>query len=268
MECKIKTLANTEKGKMKLPLQFDEEMREDLIKRAVLCLQASARQPYGTDPMAGKKASAEVSRRRRKYRGSYGQGISRVPRKVLARRGSRMIWSGAFAPGTVSGRQAHPPKADKIWEQKINKKENRKAIRSAMAATLHKDIVKKRGHNTPEDYPFAVEEKIETLNKTKDVVDALSKMGFGPELERCKEKKVRAGKGKMRGRKYKRKKGPLLVVSKDCPLVKSARNITGIDVVDVKNLNAELLAPGTHPGRITVWTDAALQRVEKERLFR
>ena len=84
-----------------------------LIKRAVLTLQNNKRQRYGANPEAGKKVSAALSKRRRKYRGSYGHGISRVPRKILSRRGTSMNWQGAFAPGTVGGRRAHPPKAEK-----------------------------------------------------------------------------------------------------------------------------------------------------------
>jgi len=30
----------------------------------------------------------------------------------------------------------------------------------------------------------------------------------------------------------------------------------------LENLNAELLAPGTHPGRLTVWTKSAFEKLE------
>lgn len=267
MELNILSIKKEEKGKVKLPKQFQEEVRPDIIKKAVLALQANRRQPYGADPQAGIRASAELSRRRRKYRGSYGAGISRVPRKILSRRGTRMNWVGAFAPGTVGGRKAHPPKADKIWTQKINKKENRKAIRSALAATMVKEIVAERNHQIPDNYPFIIEEKIETLDKTKDVKNALKGLGFENELKRSSQKKVRAGRGKTRGRKYKKKTGVLLVVSKDCKLEKSAVNIPGIDVVNIKNINAELLAPGAVPGRLTLFTDKAIETLEKDKLF-
>ena len=183
MELKILSIKNQEKGKLKLPKQFDEDIRPDLIKKVVLALQSNKRQPYGADPEAGKRASAELSRRRRKYRGSYGIGISRVPRKILSRRGTRMNWQGAFAPGTVKGRRAHPPKAEKIWQQKINKKERKKAIRSALAATIDKEIVKKKGHLIPDNYPFVVEKKIEALRKTKEIKEALDNIGFKKELK-------------------------------------------------------------------------------------
>jgi large subunit ribosomal protein L4e len=29
----------------------------------------------------------------------------------------------------------------------------------------------------------------------------------------------------------------------------------------VTNLNAEMLAPGTHPGRLTVWTSNAIEKL-------
>ncbi len=89
----------------------------------------------------------------------------------------------------------------------------------------------------------------------------LKKLGMEKELERIKERKIRAGKGKMRGRKYKKRVGPLFVVSKRCDLMKSARNLG--DVILVKDLNAEALAPGTQPGRLTLWTESAIKELEK-----
>lgn len=260
-------LENKEKGKIKLPRQFEEDVRTDLIKRAVLAIMSHKRQGYGAYPEAGKRASAILSRRRHDYRGSYGYGISRVPRKIFSRRGTRMNWQAAFAPGTVGGRRAHPPKAEKIWWQDINKKERKKAIRSAIAATIHKELVVKRGHKIIGDYPFVIDSAIENIDKTKKVKEVLMKLGLGEELERCEKRKIRAGKGKLRGRKYKKKKGPLFVVSKDCKLLKAASNIEGIDICEVKNINAELLAPGAVPGRLTLWSKGAIELLEKEKLF-
>ena len=253
---------------IKLPAQFSEEFRPDLIQRAVLAIQSHKRQGYSTSEEAGKRSSAKLSRRRRDYRGSYGIGISRVPRKIMSRRGSRMNWVGAFAPGTVGGRRAHPPKSEKIWWKKINEKERAKAIRSAIAATILKDVVINRGHITPDKYPFALDGKFEDLSKTKTILSVLKELGLDNELARVEEKKVRAGKGKLRGRKYKRKKGPLIVVSRTNNLSKAAKNIQGIDIVEVKNLNAELLAPGGKAGRLTLWTSPAISIMEKENLFR
>ena len=259
--------AKNKVGQVDLPKQFREEVRPELISRAVLALQSQKRQKYGANPEAGKRSSAKLSRRRRNYRGSYGLGISRSPRKIISRSGMRFNWVGAFAPYTVGGRRAHPPKAEKEWAKKINKKEKKKAIRSAIAATMAKEAVEKRGHIIPEMFPFIVDEKIELISKTSDAADALEKLGFGMELERAKERKVRAGRGKARGRKYKTKTSILIVVSKQSNITNAARNIPGIDVVEAKSLNAEILAPGAVPGRLTLWTKSAIELLQKENLF-
>ncbi|MBW2966030.1 50S ribosomal protein L4 [Candidatus Woesearchaeota archaeon] len=267
MKLKILTKEGNEKGSQDLPNQFNEPVRVDLIKRAVLSLQSIKRQRYGADPEAGIRASVILSKRRRKYRGMYGHGISRTPRKILSRSGTQFNWQGAFAPNTVGGRRAHPPKAEKEWEKKINKKERRKAIRSALAATINKNLVIERGHLIPDNYPFVLESDIESLDKTKQVLDLLKKFGFEKELERVGEKTIRAGRGKLRGRKYRKKKGLLIVISKECKFGKAVRNIPGVEAINVNAINTELLAPGTIPGRMTLFTQAALERLEKEKLF-
>ena len=105
---------------IELPKQFNEEYHPDLIKRAVLTIRANNRQSYGAFERAGKGSSAKISRRRRDYKGAYGHGISRAPRKTMWRRGTQFGWEGAYAPGTVGGRKAHPPKSWKIFAKKIN----------------------------------------------------------------------------------------------------------------------------------------------------
>jgi large subunit ribosomal protein L4e len=266
MKLKILSLAKMEKGSKELPRQFDEQIRPDLIYRAVVSILSGRRQKYGADPRAGKKYSSEVYKRRRGFKGCYGIGTSRIPRKVMSRQGSHFNWTGAFSPGTVGGRRAHPPTAEKNWEMKINDKERKKAIRSALAATVEKKAVEKRGHNVPVIYPFIFESKIEATEKTKELKSILDKFGLAEELERVSKKIVRAGKGKMRGRKYKKSRGILLVVSGDCKLLK-LKNIPGVEVAEVKKIDTEMLAPGTAPGRLTIFTDKAIETMEKEKLF-
>ncbi len=267
MKLQILDTTGKKKGERQLPSVFSEDLRRDLIERAVMAVFSTARQPYGSFPEAGKRASVPVSKRRRNFRGCYGKGIARTPRKVLTKRGSQFYWVGAFAPNTRKGRRAHPPKAEKIREERINKSERRKAIRSAIAATLNKSVVSLRGHIPGENYPFLISSDFESLKKTKEVKESLLKLGLDKELDRCSVKKVRAGRGKMRNRKHRRKVGPLFVVSSTCSLCKSARNIPGVEVVNVKSLNAAYLAPGLNPGRLTLWTEEALDVLEKEKLF-
>ena len=266
MKADILNLKGEKTKTIDLPDQFNEEIRPDLIKRAVLVIQSNKRQPYGANPRAGKRASATLSRRRRKYRGSYGHGISRVPRKILTRRGTNFFWVGAEAPGTVGGRRAHPPKAEKKWSQKINIKERRMAIRSALSATCVKEIVAKRGHSF-KSVPIIIDSSFESVKKTKDVLTALTSIGLEKELERSSVKKIRPGKGKNRGRKYVKRKGPLILVADKCELQKAAKNIPGVDISTINSVNAELLAPGADIGRLTIFTDKAIERLAKEKLF-
>lgn len=250
-----------ELSKKELPKQFNEQLREDLIYRAIVTIQANLRQPYGAYESAGMNVSAKLSRRRRDYKGSYGYGMARTPRKTLSRRGSRFNYVGALAPNTRGGRRAHPPKSDKLWSKKLNIKERRKAICSALSATLNPEIVKARGHKVPNDFPFILSNEVESLSKTKDVIKMLYTLGFKEDLDRTAKKIIRAGKGKNRARPYKIKKSILFVVSKKCPLHKAASNISGVDIVTPDHLNAELLAPGIKPGRLTLYTEGAIDKI-------
>ncbi|MBI4149390.1 50S ribosomal protein L4 [Candidatus Woesearchaeota archaeon] len=267
MKIPVYTIQKSEGKKIELPLQFGEEVRRDIIQRAVLSEQAAARQQRGSHPEAGKRASAKLSRRRRDYKGSYGLGISRVPRKILSGKGSRWNWRGAVAPGMVGGRRAHPPKSSKVWLQGINSKEEKKAIRSALSATIAREEVMRRGHRVPKEYPFALDTQFEGMKKTQEVMDALEALGFSDELARGSVTKIRAGKGKRRGRRYKQRKSILLVAGEHCDLLRAARNIPGVDSVPVADITAELLAPGAVPGRATLFTEHALKKMEEKRLF-
>ena len=267
MKAKILDIHKTEKGTKELPVQFSEQIRWDLIQRAVISLQNERRQAYGVKHGAGLRQVSEVSRRRRDYKGTYGAGIERVPRKIMSRNGTRMNWVGAIAPGTVGGRQAHPPSAERNWTQKINEKENRKAIRCAISATMIPELTKRRGHLIPKEFPFVLDNRIEAVLKTKEVERILERLGFIQELERTSKSSIRSGSGKNRGRKYHNKIGPLFVVSQDCSLLKSSKNIPGVDAVQVQNLNAEILAPGCHAGRLTLWSEGAIDVLAKQNLF-
>ena len=264
---KIYNLEGKESKNIEMPAQFEESYHPDLIKRAVLTVQAGKRQKYGATPEAGKGYSAKLSRRRRNYKSGYGHAMARSSRKVMWRRGMQFGYMGANSPETVGGRKAHPPKSSKIWAKKINKKEYNKAIRSALSATLNKKIVEDRGHKLPKIFPLLLESKLESIKKIKDIKDLFKRLGLEDELIRTSVKKVRAGKGKMRGRRYNKKTGPLIIVSEKCELEKSAKNIPWTNIIQVDMLNAELLAPGTNPGRLTIYTEKAIERLRKEKLY-
>ena len=251
ISAKVFDLKGEEISTLNLPQIFNTPNRPDVIKRAVVTIQSHRYQPQGRDPMAGKRNTAESRH--------AGLGIARVPR--LKERGQR----AAFAPGTVGGRSAHPPESKKNIRKKLPKKEMRLALRSAIAATGSKEIVASRGHMVEDipDFPLVVVDDIQSLKRTKDIEEALINLGVWPDIFRVKEsRKIRAGKGKMRGRKMKQAVGPLLVIANNDGVAEATRNLPGMEVASVENLNAELLAPGTHPGRLTVWTNSAFEKLE------
>ncbi|MCL2287779.1 MAG: 50S ribosomal protein L4 [Candidatus Bathyarchaeota archaeon] len=237
-------------GEVTLPQVFSTPIRPDVIKRAVLAVQSGRLQPQGRDPMAGKRTTA-------KSRGT-GMGIARIPR---IKGGSGRA---AFAPSTVGGRQPHPPKSEKKIVKNIPKKEARLALTSAIAATAQKEIVAKRGHVIEKivQIPLIIDDAIENLTRAKDVEAVFASLGINDDVIRVRDSRsIRAGKGKLRGRKMKQAVGPLIVVCDSVNLVVAASNIPGVQVTTVLGLNTEMLAPGTHPGRLTVWTNGAIEQL-------
>ena len=265
MKLDVYDIKAEKKGSVELPVQFNEQYRPDLVKRAAFAIQSSLVHPYGSKIGAGMRASAKLSRKRRDYKTGYGVGQSRSPRKVLSRRGTRFNFVGANANFTVGGKRAHPPHVNKVILQKINDKERRKAIRCAISACIMKEIVARK-HQVPEKYPFVLSSDFENMKKTAEVLAALKNLGLNAEIERVSERRLRAGKGSVRGRKYKTKKGPLIVVAKECSLEK-IKNIPGVEIAKINEINSLKLAPGAEAGRLTLFTENAIKRLKEERLF-
>ncbi len=87
-------------------------------------------------------------------------------------------------------------------------------------------------------------------------------LGVWGDIFRVREsRRVRAGKGKRRGRRYKQAVGPLIVVAENKGVVEAGRNLPGVDVVLLEQLNVEVLAPGTHLGRLAVWSKSAIEKL-------
>ncbi|MGB8217588.1 MAG: 50S ribosomal protein L4 [Candidatus Methanoperedens sp.] len=227
---------------------FDETYRPDLIKKAVLAAQANRQQPYGPHMYAGLRTSAEGW--------GPGRGVSRVARLKNGSKSARI-------PQAVKGRQAHPPKPEADRTEKINDKERKKAIRSALAATGNLELVTKRGHKFSAQLPLIAVDNLAALTKTKDVKSFLEAAKVWDDIERAKDTTIRAGRGKLRGRRYKNAKSILIVTAEDNGIAKAARNLAGVDIVIFDQLNTELLAPGTHAGRLTIFTESAIAKLEE-----
>ena len=263
----------TKDGKeITLPEAFSSPIRSDIVRSAVHASRANRRQSYGHREHDGKKAPQPGMKHSVEWWGK-GRGVSRIMRKTGQR-------TGAQNPHTRGGRRAHGPKVDKDWSQKLNTKERRIARNSAIAASCDPSTVSSRGHRFDETtrFPIVIDgytesrgsskekydiEEIPLQYSTRKFVAMMEGLGLGSDLERSKQgRRIRAGKGTMRGRKYRTPKSVLLVVSEKCGLDKAARNIPGVDVVTAKDLSAEDLAPGGDVGRLTVWTKSAIEALE------
>jgi len=245
MQATIRNLDGEEDGSVDLPDVFETTVRTDLIERAVLAAQANRKQDYGADDYAGMRTSAESP--------GSGRGMAHVP---------RTNGEAARVPQAVGGRKAHPPKEEKDRSLDINTKERKQAVRSAVAATADADLVAERGHRFDEDLdlPLVVSDDFEELVKTKEVVSFLEAVGADADVERAEENRsIRAGQGTTRGRKYNTPRSVLFVTS-DEPS-KAARNLAGADVATAREVNTEDLAPGADAGRLTVWTESAIEEV-------
>ncbi len=257
----VYSLSGKPGGKISLPAVFKTEYRPDLIQRAVVSKQAGSRQPYGVDTYAGLKTSADYfANRQHSYRLTINKGQSRLPRE---KPGGGGLGKVRIVPHSVKGRRAHPPRK-KIYLKKINKKEYQNALNSSIAATASKEIVTQRGHKLGKlELPIVVVDELESVKKTKDVLKTLKKLGLAKDLERGAVKTIHAGRGKTRGRKYKKRRSILIIVNEDRGVKKAAEGIPGVDAATIQELDVEMLAPGTHAGRLIVWTKSAIQNIAK-----
>ncbi len=256
------SLENKKVGEVELPELFKNEIRPDVIMKAFLAEQSNEFQLKYVDPLAGKRKAAVLMKTRRTFKTVYGHGMNRTPRKTMSRMGSHFSFEGAFAPHTVGGREAHPPEANKVITKKINKKERLFAIRSAIAASAVKELVSKYHRiDAIKHLPLVVDDSINKIKKTKDAEMALSKLGLEGELERISSRKIRAGKGKLRGRKYKRKLGPLIVTTDASNLKRSMSNLN-ITVKTPSNLGVSDASHAGNPGRLIIWTKEALSSLK------
>lgn len=258
MKAKVYDSKGNPKGEAELPEVFSTKYRPDVIRKAFKSFMSVNRQPYGSDPLAGKRTSAHYHGRRKYRFAMMNKEMSRIPR--IHGKVGNLHFTARFAPHAVKGRPAHPPKVEKIWEKKINAKENMLAIKSALAASANLKLVKERGHIAMHS-PIIIDNEAEKIEKTKELSTLLTLL-MAEEMQRCRKKKIRPGKGKMRGRKYRRKKGPLLIVSEDS-IIKAGKNIPGVDIVKTKDLNIAHLAPGAHAGRLLMVTGSALEELRK-----
>ncbi|EPY37338.1 large subunit ribosomal protein L4e [Angomonas deanei] len=162
------------------------------------------------------------------------------------------------------GRMFAPTKIFRRWHRKINLHQKRLAVVSALAASSLPSLVMSRGHkieNIPE-VPLVVEDSIQGYEKTKEAVAFLRAIAAIDDINRVNDsRELRAGRGKMRNRRYVARRGPMLVLP-DNKGTRAFRNIFGLDLANVNALNLLHLAPGGHVGRFVIWTKGAFEQLD------
>lgn len=163
-----------------------------------------------------------------------------------------------------------PTKTYRRWHRKIGKGQRRFAVCSALAATAVPALVMSRGHRIGKlaEIPLVIaDSQIDPVKKTKDAVTLLKKINAYSDCAKSKSsRRIRTGKGKARGRRYKQARGPLIVHNKDLKnsmIIQAFRNIPGIQLCHVNRLNLLQLAPGGHLGRFIIWTESAFKSLNK-----
>lgn len=254
MKATLYKISGEKKSEIEMPKVFNSKVREDIVLK---CVEAEREfQPYSNYEEAGKRHSASGRLRhiRHKWRSAYGRGISRVPRKTMSRAGTQFNWVGAEVSGTRGGRRPHSPRGLRRT-RKINKKEREIALASVLVATTMPKFIEARYERiskVSKALPVVLEysgEKIKT-NAFNEFVEKtfgeLASVAF-------REKAVRAGKGKLRNRKYKSNAGLLVIESKDENL-----KLGDVQVIKANEIRIADLYP---LGRLALFTHKAVEEL-------
>lgn len=243
------------KKSAKLPAVLRAPVRPDLVNFVHTNIAKNKRQPYAVSERAGHQHSAE----------SWGTGraVARVPR--VSGSGTHAAGQGAFANMCRGGRMFAPTKTIRRWHRKVSVNQRRYAIVSALAASALPSLVFARGHRIEqiEEVPLVLSAEVESIGKTKQAVEILKRINAFADVERVKESRtLRAGQGKARNRRFRQRRGPLVVYKEDKGIVKAFRNIPGVELLPVSALNLLNLAPGGHLGRFIIWTEPAFAELD------
>ena len=251
------TTDGTKDSEIELPAIFSTPYRRDLIHKAFTNLTSHKFQRQGRKPNAGMDVVADSNDP------PTGQGVSRVAR--MQGGGGGRQGQGAEVASTRGGRQAHPPIVEKVIYKKLNKKENKLALCSAIAATASRDLVELRGHKIEgiESFPIIVSDDIESIAKASQITKILDTLKLSQDVKRLDTRRPRSGQSRLRGRSKKVGKSVLFVTADSSNLSKATGAIPGVEVKNVTELSVLDLAPGSDPIRLTVYSKSAIEEIGK-----
>jgi len=250
------SLEGAKTGETTLPEVMTAPMRPDIVQFVHTNMNKNHRQAYSVSPWAGKRATAS----------SWGTGraVARIPR--VGGGGTSRSGQGAYGNMCRGGRMFAPTKTWRRWHRKINVSQKRYAVASALAASAVPALVMARGHKIDDvpEIPLVLDTSLESAKKTSAAKDILAAVGALADVEKAAEsKKIRAGKGKARDRKYVLRRGPLVIYKTNDGVEQAFRNLPGVELCCVDRLNLLQLAPGGHMGRFCVWSQAALDALNE-----
>jgi len=246
-------------GQTQLPEVFSAPIRADIIQSVHTNMAKNHRQAHGVKGRGKNQAGVGGSA----LSWGTGRAVSRIPRTKGG--GSHAAGQGAYGNMCRGGHMFNPLRIWRRWHRKINLKEKRYAVKSALAASAVPALVMARGHRVDEiaEVPCVVSNDIESITKTSKAIACLKSIGAGAEVAKCKKSnKIRTGTGKMRNRRFVQRRGPLVVFNNDEGISKSFRNIPGVDICSVDRLNLLQLAPGGHLGRFVIFSEGAFQALD------
>ncbi len=257
MKAAVFSISGSKEGEVELPLVFSTPFRAELIHKAFTNLNSHKFQPQGRHPTAGMDVVA------RSNDPPTGQHQARIA-KMRGGGGGRQGQAGGVA-SVRGGRQAHPPIVDKVTFKKMNKKENKLALCSAIAATASKEAIQSRGHKIEgiESFPIIISDDIESISKAVEVSKVLESLKLMKDVNRLETRKPRTGKSSLRGRSKKVGKSVLFVTKDSSNISKACGAFPGVEARSVKDLSVLDLAPGSDPIRLTVYSKAALDEIAK-----
>jgi len=241
-------------GTAQLPAVFTAPIRSDIVQFVHTNMAKNSRQAYAVNRMSGMKYAA--------HSWGTGRAVARIPR--VSGGGTSVSGRGAFGNMCKGGRMFAPTKIFRRWHRKINLHQKRYAVASALAATALPALLMGRGHKVENiaEVPLVVEDGIQKFEKTKDAVNFLTAVKAIDDINRVNDSKsIRAGRGKIRNRRYTHRRGPMLVLP-DSKGTQAFRNIFGLDIANVTALNLLHLAPGGHLGRFLIWTQSAFNQLD------
>merc|ERR1711862_60814 len=194
-----------ETSQQALPSVFTSPIRSDVVQFVHTNVNKNSRQAYAVSEKAGHQTSAE----------SWGTGraVARIPR--VPGGGTHRAGQAAFGNMCRGGRMFAPTKTWRRWHRRVNLNQKRMAVCSALAASALPSLVMARGHsidNVPEVPLVISNDAVSGSEKTKAAVALLKAINAYDDVEKSgNSKKLRAGQGKRRNRRFVRHVGPLVV---------------------------------------------------------